>query len=145
MKLTGILMKKLLFIFGVVLTMAGCATRPVSIEDSVFVPKNRILDSSLLSKASGTGQVIIKRDSGFGGSACSNRVYVDGKAIADLGPSEKVVVYPTIGQHIFSSWPNGICGGGMTEISGEVTESSVKVFRVGYGSNGDFGIHPTAF
>ena len=40
--------------------------------------------------------MIIKRDSGFFGSACFSRVYVDGKEVADLGTAQKVVVYPTM-------------------------------------------------
>jgi hypothetical protein len=38
-----------------------------------------------------------------------------------------------------------MCGGGMSEQSGEVTEGKTLMYRVGYGTNGDFGIYPTAF
>ena len=33
----------------------------------------------------------------------------------------------------------------MSEQSGKVTDTGVLMFRVGYGTNGDFGIYPTAF
>ena len=33
----------------------------------------------------------------------------------------------------------------MSEQSGKVTEQSTLMYRIGYGTNGDFGIHPTAF
>ncbi len=79
------------------------------------------------------------------GSACMTRVYVDGKEVADLDTAQKVTVYPKIGDHIFSAWPKGMCGGGMSEQSGRVAEGDVLMFRVGYGTNGDFGIYPTAF
>lgn len=128
-----------------VIMLAGCATKPVTNEQAKDVPSKQIIDSSLLSRKTGTGQVIIKRDSGFMGSACMSRVYIDGKEIADLDTSQKIVVYPTIGEHIFSAWPKGICGGGMSEQSGKVTEQSTLMYRIGYGTNGDFGIHPTAF
>ncbi|MEH4799198.1 hypothetical protein [Atlantibacter hermannii] len=137
-------MKKLLPIFAAIM-LAGCATKPVANDQAKDVPSKQIIDSSLLSPKTGTGKVIIKRDSGFMGSACMSRVYVDGKEIADLDTAQKVVVYPPVGEHIFSAWPKGICGGGMSEQSGKVTETKTLMYRIGYGTNGDFGIHPTAF
>lgn len=137
-------MKKIvlaLVIFGI----TGCATKPVTNEQAKNIPSKQILNSSLLSKKEGTGEVIIKRDSGFMGSACMTRVYIDGKEIADLDTAEKVVVYPVTGEHIFSAWPKGVCGGGMSEQSGKVTEDKTLMYRIGYGTNGDFGIYPTAF
>ncbi|MFS6858910.1 hypothetical protein [Citrobacter freundii] len=125
--------------------MVGCATKPVTNEQAKDVPAKQIIDNTMLVKNDGTGKVIIKRDSGFMGSACLTRVYVDGKEIADLDTAEKITVYPKLGDHIFSAWPKGVCGGGMSEQSGKVTESATLMYRIGYGTNGDFGIHPTAF
>ncbi|EAN4435023.1 hypothetical protein GEM49_13395 [Salmonella enterica] len=125
--------------------MVGCATKPVTNEQAKNVPAKQIIDNTMLVKNDGTGKVIIKRDSGFMGSACLTRVYVDGKEVADLDTAEKVTVYPKLGDHIFSAWPKGVCGGGMSEQSGKVTENTTLMYRIGYGTNGDFGIHPTAF
>ena len=72
-------------------------------------------------------------------------VNIDGKEIADLDTAEKAVIYPVTGSHIFSAWPKGMCGGGMSEQSGDVIEGKTLMYRVGYGTNGDFGIYPTAF
>ncbi|WP_145507270.1 hypothetical protein [Yersinia alsatica] len=127
------------------MVLAGCATSPVATKDAKMVPDKQILDSSITQSKDNTGKVIIKRDSGFIGSACSTRVFVDGKEVADLDTSEMIIVYPTYGEHIFSAWPKGICGGGMTEQSGNVTKDRVLMYRIGYGTNGDFGLHPTAF
>jgi hypothetical protein len=44
-----------------------------------------------------------------------------------------------------SAWPNDPCAGGMSEVQGTVTSSSELNFRIGYGTNGDFAMHPTAF
>lgn len=139
-------MKKLLLLACAAgFLLIGCATKPVSNEEAKPVPSSQIINTSLLDKKEGTGQVIIKRDSGFFGSACFSRVYVDGKEVADLGTSQKVTVYPTIGDHIFSAWPKGICGGGMSGQAGEVVEDKTLIYRIGYGSNGEYGIQPTAF
>jgi hypothetical protein len=128
-----------------VLGMVGCATKPVSNEMAKDVPAKQIIDSSLLAKKEGSGKVIIKRDSGFMGSACMTRVYIDGKEIADLDTAQKITVYPSYGDHIFSAWPKGVCGGGMSEQSGRVANDRDLMYRIGYGTNGDFGIYPTAF
>ncbi|EAX8475141.1 hypothetical protein CQK57_03325 [Salmonella enterica] len=138
-------MKKMILVCAVGLVLTGCATKPVSNEDAKPVPLKQVIDASLLDKKEGTGQVIIKRDSGIFGSACLSRVYVDGKEVADIDPSQKLTIYPTIGDHIFSSWPKGICGGGMSEQAGKVVEDKTLMYRIGYGSNGEYGIHPTAF
>ena len=137
-------MKRIL-VFTSILMVAGCATKPVTNEQAQDVPAKQVINNTLIVKKEGTGKVIIKRDSGFMGSACMTRVYVDGKEVADLDTAQKVTVYPKIGDHIFSAWPKGMCGGGMSEQSGKVTDTGVLMFRVGYGTNGDFGIYPTAF
>lgn len=125
-------MKRIL-VFTSILMVAGCATKPVTNEQAQDVPAKQVINNTLLVKKEGTGKVIIKRDSGFMGSACMTRVYVDGKEVADLDTAQKVTVYPKIGDHIFSAWPKGMCGGGMSEQSGKVTDTGVLMFRVGYG------------
>lgn len=137
-------MKKVIMLLAI-LGLAGCATKPVSNEQAKDVPSKQIIDASLFTKNENGGTVIIKRDSGFMGSACMTRVYVDGKEIADLDVEQKITIHPEVGDHIFSAWPKGVCGGGMSEQSGKVTESKVLMYRIGYGTNGDFGIYPTAF
>lgn len=129
----------------VIVGISGCATKPVTNEQAQNIPAKQILDSSFFSKKEGTGEVIIKRDSGVMGSACMTRVYLDGKEIADLDTAQKAVIYPKVGNHIFSAWPKGMCGGGMSEQSGTVIEGKTLMYRIGYGTNGDFGIYPTAF
>lgn len=137
-------MKKIVLAL-VIVGISGCATKPVTNEQAQNIPAKQILDSSFFSKKEGTGEVIIKRDSGVMGSACMTRVYLDGKEIADLDTAQKAVIYPKVGNHIFSAWPKGMCGGGMSEQSGTVIDGKTLMYRIGYGTNGDFGIYPTAF
>ncbi|EOX4930325.1 hypothetical protein ACER1D_004137 [Vibrio alginolyticus] len=125
--------------------VSGCATKPLSNAESKPVPSERILDAQYLSISEDKGVVTVKRDEGFGGSACTSRIFVNGKPIADLNPAEKVVLYLPADEYIISAWPNGICGGGMVEVQANVKVESRLNFRVGYGSNGDFSIFPTAF
>ena len=134
-----------LLIIATLLSIGGCATRPVSNAEAVNVPMERIVDSRYLQNAPNTGQVTVKRDSGFGGSACSSRIFVNAKPVADLRTSEKVVLYLPEGEYVISAWPNSICGGGMSEVRATVKSGGELNFRVGYGSNGDFSINATAF
>lgn len=87
---------------------------------------------------------MVKRDSGFGGSACASRIFLDARPIADIRVSEKVVLHIPEGMHILSAWPN-FCGGGMAEVKTELKKGTQSSFRVDYGSNEDYGIYPTAF
>lgn len=137
------MMRTIALLFAVFLT--GCATKPISTEQAKPAPAKQILDETLFSKKPGTGEVVIKRDSGYVGSACLSRVYVDGHEVADLDPEQKITIYPALGDHIFSAWPKGMCGGGMSEQAGKVIEGKVLTYRIGYGSGSEFGIYPTAF
>ncbi|KAF3981999.1 MAG: hypothetical protein HFP78_03830 [Methylococcales symbiont of Hymedesmia sp. n. MRB-2018] len=136
---------RLTILLLILIALSGCATRPISNTIAIPAPMERILDTHYLKPGPGTGEVTVKRDSGFGGSACSSRIFVDGHPVADIRVSEKVVLYLPEGEHILSAWPNGICGGGMTEIKAVIKAGTPSSYRVGYGSNGDFAINPTAF
>lgn len=129
----------------IVVVFSGCATQPISNTLAAPAPMERIIDKRYLQPGPRTGEVTVKRDSGFCGSACSSRIFVDGHPVADIRVSEKVVLYLPEGDHILSAWPNGICGGGMTELRAIVKAGTQSNYRVGYGSNGDFTINPTAF
>jgi hypothetical protein len=134
-----------LFVIAFALAIAGCATRPVSNAEATAVPSERIIDSKFLEPTADAGIVTVKRDRGFGGSACSSRVFVNAKPVADIRTSEKVVIYLPAGEYIFSAWPNGVCGGGMSEVRANVKAGVELNFRIGYGSNGSFTINATAF
>lgn len=127
------------------LLMAGCATTPITNEAAKSAPDEQILNRDFLTEKENTGKVIIKRDAGFMGSACFSIVYIDGKQIAYLDPAQKIELYPPVGRHIFSAQPKAACGGGMTEQEGTVESGKMIMYRIGYGTNGDYGIYPTAF
>jgi hypothetical protein len=124
---------------------ASCATQPISNQAAMMAPSSQILDRTTFASHPDTVEVTIKRDSGFGGSACSSRIYVDGNPVADIRSSEKIVVYLTKTEHILGASPNGWCGGGTVEVRADLRSGAPANFRVGYGSNSDFFINQTAF
>ncbi len=75
------------------------ATTPLTINQAAVVPESRILAPQLLAQASNTGSLVVKRDSGFMGSACTIRVFVDAVPVADLMPAEKIRVFVALGEH----------------------------------------------
>lgn len=127
------------------LSITGCATTPVTIGQAKAVPGNRILTPQLLAQAQNTGSLVVKRDSGFMGSACTVHVFVDAVPVADLAPSEKVEVFVSLGEHSVVVTPNGICGGGISETVVAIMPERQRILRVASGQSGDLYLQPSAF
>ena len=129
------------------LILTGCASTPVSTSEAIQIPDSRVLDGGrqYLLPTKNSGIFIVKRDSGIMGAACSTKIYLNGKSIADLDTSEKVVLNLPVGEYIVSAEPNGVCGGGLTEVKFNVKDNSQSVFRYGTSGNGSPSIYPTAF
>lgn len=125
--------------------VAACATTPTPTGDSAEVPSSRMLAPQFLTNDEGRGTVVVKRDRGMMGAACSMRLYVDGTSAADLYTQEKVTLRLPAGQHVLSVAPNGLCGGGIREAGVDVLLGKVSMFRIGYLESGDLHISPTAF
>lgn len=138
-------MKRILLIGFLGFILVGCSSSPVSNEKAKNVPANRIYNQEIFTKKDNSGTVIIKRDAGFVSSACSDSLFVDGVKIADLNPAEKIVIYPRQGKRIFSMIANGVCGGGLVEVEGDVEENQVITYRIAHALNGGYGIYRTAF
>jgi len=129
----------------VLLSLTACATTPVTVNQATAVPVSRILAPQLVSQASHTGSLVVKRDGGFMGSACTIRVFVDAVPVADLGPSEKVEVFVALGEHSVVVTSNGICGGGTSEAAVVIMPERQRILRIASGQSGDIFLQPSAF
>jgi hypothetical protein len=129
----------------VLFSFTACATTPITINQAAAVPASRILAPQLLAQASNTGSLVIKRDSGFMGSACTIRVFVDAVPVADLAPSEKVEVFVGFGEHSVVVTSNGICGGGTSETAVVIMPERQRILRVASGQSGDILLQPSMF
>jgi hypothetical protein len=135
-----------LFALFLALLLTACATQPVSMYQASKVPSSRILAPQLLSQGQYTGSLIIKRDTGFMGSACTIRVFVDRVPVADLAPSEKVEIFVPLGEHVVGATPTGaFCGGGTSEAAVVIRPEHQKILRIASGQSGDIHLQPTAF
>lgn len=127
------------------LSLTACATRPVTIYQASAVPASRILAPQWLSQAPYTGSLIVKRDSGLMGSACTIRVFVDSVPVADLAPSEKIELFIALGEHVVGVISNGICGGGVSEAAVVIFPERQRILRIASGQSGDIHLQPSAF
>jgi hypothetical protein len=134
-----------LFAVIMALSLAACATTPTTIQQASNVPSSRILAAQWVSQAPYTGSLVIKRDSGFMGSACTIRVFLDGVPVADLAPAEKVEIFVPMGEHIVGVTSNGICGGGVAETAVVIALERQKILRIASGQSGDIYLQPSAF
>ena len=130
----------------VVLSLLGCATYPVAIDKSSAVPASRMLAQQWTAQGPYTGSLIIKRDSGFMGSACNVRVFIDAVPVADLAPSEKVELFIALGEHIVGAASTSMfCGGGASEASVVIIPERQRILRIAAGQSGDLHLQPSAF
>lgn len=136
---------KTLLVVVSLLSLLGCATTPVSTSAARDVPLTRVLNSTLLERKESFGQVIVKRDEGLSAAACNSRIYANGAPVAEIAPGEKVVFYLPEGEQMLAAMATGICIGGLVETRASVTRSRPTIFRISYGSSGEFSIQPTAF
>lgn len=128
------------------LWFTGCATSPIAINQASPVPTSRILAPQLLSEVQYTGSLVIKRDGGFMGSACTIRVFVGAVPVADLAPSEKVEIFVPLGEHIVAATSiSSFCGGGVSEAAVIISPERQKILRIASGQSGDIHLQPSAF
>lgn len=128
------------------LALVGCASQPVPSESATPVPAERILDASFAASKPGAGQVIVKRDSGAVGSACSTRLFVDAKPAADIRASEKATLQLPAGDYVLSiDTASPICGGRMYELRATVKAGEQSTYRISISGNGELLLSPTAF
>ena len=128
-----------------ILSLAACATTPLTINQAAVVPESRILAPQLLAQASNTGSLVVKRDSGFMGSACTIRVFVDAVPVADLKSAEKVELFVALGEHSVVATSNGICGGGTSEAAVVIMPERQRILRIASGQSGDIFLQPSGF
>jgi len=99
-------MRRLAVLFFLPL-LTACATTPLTLNQTVAVPDSRILARQFLSQPSNSGSLVVKRDSGFMGSACTIRVFVDAVRVSDLITAENVALFFALVEHIVVATENG--------------------------------------
>lgn len=135
---------KTFFVLLIVL-LSGCASGPVATSHADNAPSSQILTQRWLSPSPGTGSLTVKRDGGLVRAACRIRVYIDHTAVADLAPAEKVEVFLPVGDHKVEATTRGICPGGTSEITMEISAALKRVVRIVAGRSQGIELRSTAF
>jgi hypothetical protein len=126
--------------------LAGCATVPAG-ERASAVPSDRV--TAFQTPTDGDATIIVTRDTGMMGSACTLAIFIDGKQAAELEPGERAVFHVPSGPRIIGTWMsgNGLCGiqkgKNRVEIDASVKPGDVRRFRIGYGAENGPAISPT--
>ncbi len=132
--------------FGSLAMLAGCATTAIETSKASPVAPDRVFGGEVLTGRPGKATLIVKRDTGFQGSACFLRIFLDAVPVADLDRGERVVLHLAPGDHLLGVSPTRICGGGLAEAKAAPLAGQTATFRVGFGYGfGNVFIDPTAF
>lgn len=130
-------MKKLLTAIIALNFITGCATSLVSREHAKVVPSGRLYQPELvyqdeLEKA----EVVIIRDSGFVGSACLHRLWVDNVKVAALDAGEAITLGLTAGPHFVRIEVGvGMCANMQVSESMDLRAGDKRLYRVMSDSN----------
>jgi hypothetical protein len=126
------------------LLLVGCGTEPIRTETAREVRQTTAFRNAY---PSGTGEIVVKRDTGFAGSACGARVFANAVPVADLYAGEKITFRLPDGEHVLSARLVGdFCLVGTTvETRATAARGRSSVFRLSFPSTGGFLFQPTAF
>ena len=132
-------MKKIIIAL-LVIGLVGCSTEPVLPQNAKEVQASYEFQQ----KPKTTGVTII-RDKGYVASACAITAYINGKRLAELETSEKVIAYVPAGDVIVGAGfaGKGLCGGTpRKEREFIVKENQPRVLRIFIDQSGNVDILP---
>lgn len=98
---------KYVFLAALPFALWGCAPTPISADQADPVATDRIFAYSGKSDS----QLVVTRDSGFAGSGCTIRFYIDGKPAADFHSGEVARFGLKAGKHTLGAEPVRMCAG----------------------------------
>lgn len=124
------------------LTLAGCATTPVSPSSALPAPAERLL-AFQEAAPSPSGTLVVTRDKGFGGGGCYYSFYINDVLAARLATSETAKFNVAAGELVLRSGrdPQGraLCGTLQDEWTQRETilrDGETKYFRLSIDANG---------
>lgn len=135
-------MRSLILAISAMLAITGCSTTVVSTSEATA---GTALPGAPVHQTPNSVPVIVKRDTGMISSACSTRVFLNGAPVADLRTGQAVTLFVSPGKHMAGARPNGICGGGDSELEFDTTDRRPRTFRISIDFTGAMKLQPTAF
>jgi hypothetical protein len=124
--------------------VVACGTTPVPSSSAKPVPPDRIYATEFTKAHDGSAFLVVTRDSGLKGKACTVRFYVDGTHVADLRTSEQVRLFVEEGEHLVGVSAQG-CLGGSDQMSIVATLAKPILLHIQAGHGEGLKIQPSAF
>jgi hypothetical protein len=104
-----------------------------------------VVDAAAVTPRAGAGQIVVTRDKGTLGSACTFDLLVDGGRVG-VKPGQQLTLYVEPGTHIVGVVPRGsICGGGVAQVEVMIAADQREGLRVGMSQGWDILIEPSAY
>lgn len=112
-------------------SLCGCAvaTVPISTSATTPVPQSQIINAAYQTSEPGDAHIIVKRDTGFYGSACDFLVRVQGTVLAALKPGQRIDLYVKPGNYILGA-SQGCGRTAVIEVEADVAADQLKTFRL---------------
>ena len=126
------------------IAVVACGTTPVPSSSAKPVPPDRIYATEFTKAHDGSAFLVVTRDSGLKGKACTVRFYVDGTHVADLRTSEQVRLFVEEGEHLVGVSAQG-CLGGSDQMSIVATLAKPILLHIQAGHGQGLKIQPSAF
>ncbi len=124
--------------------VVACGTTPVPSSNANPVPADRIYATELTNAQHGYALLVVTRDKGLKGKACTARLYVDGTHVADLRTSEQVRLFVEPGEHVVGVSAQG-CLGGSDQTSIVATQAKPTLLHIQAGHGDGLTIEASAF
>ncbi len=123
---------------------AACGTTPVPSSNAQPVPADRIYATELTKAQPGYTLLVVTRDKGLKGKACTVRLFVDGVHVADLRAREQARMFVEEGAHVVGVTAEG-CFGGTDQTSVVATSAKPTLLHIEAGHGKGLTIEPSAF
>lgn len=123
--------------------LAGCATQVV--PEAEMRPPAKVQPSVRVTPAAGDGTIVVKRDSGQLGAACTHHIWLDGQQVVSLEEGQGIALAVPAGEHVLSMKTGGwLCGNINREVGFSIAAGQKKSFRSGVAGDLAF-LQATAF
>lgn len=135
-------MRKTFALIVASILLAACSTTPLNSTRAERVHPEATTRYS--QQTHGTLPLIVTRDSGLLGSACSTEITLDGEVVAYLRQGQTVTLFVPAGEYVLGAKPGMICFGNLVETDAVVKPGRPANFRVSLNTNGTMMLSRTA-
>lgn len=125
---------RIFIVFCTVAILSGCisSTVPVANTNAVPVHESMWKTEKYRDPGENTGLLLIKRDTGFRGSACVPGISIDGEDIAPIDVGQKLELHLNPGQYLLRATPNFNCAARVAEILVEIGAANTTSYRLSF-------------